>query len=98
MKSPAKLRGGETHVSVGNAASYPQRGAYSQTHLDDLDQELSSGLAESVTSKTAAVPAASPPSAVRLVVLDITRQEDRDDDLVDGALDGNNGDETQDCV
>lgn len=38
-------------------------------------------------SQAASVPSASPPSPVRFVVFELTRQEDRDENLVDGPLD-----------
>lgn len=45
-------------------------------------------------AKSAAVPLASPPRAVRLVVFELTRKEDGDEDLVNGTLDEDHGDET----
>ncbi len=63
-----------------------------QRHLDDLDNKLTSRLAEGVTTKTTTVPASRPPSAVGLVMLELTREYQSDQDLEDGALDGNDGD------
>ena len=74
-----------THEEVGA----PER------QLDDLDHELARRLRHRVRAKTAAVPLAGPPRTVRLVVLELTRKEHRDEDLVDRALDENNRDETE---
>ena len=45
-----------------------------------------------------AVPLTSPPRAVRLVVLELMREEYRDEELLNRALDGHDGDDTQNCV
>ena len=64
--------------------------------LDDLDQKLTSGLRHGVIAQPTSVPLARPPRAVRFVVLELARQEDRDEDLVDGTLDEDDSDETED--
>ena len=69
-----------------------------QRHLHNLDDELASGLRHRRRAKTTAVPLTSPPCAVRLVVLELTREEYRDEELLDRALDGHDGDDTQNCV
>ena len=69
-----------------------------ERQLDDLDDELPCRLRHGVRSKTTTVPLARPPRAIGLVVLKLTRQEDSDEDLVDGALDVDNGNETQNGV
>lgn len=83
-----------------------------KTHLDGLDDELSSWLRESVGSKTSIEPDTlrhqyfaisgcqiathSPPSSVRLVVLELSREEDGDEDLEDGPLHGDDSNDTDD--
>lgn len=67
-----------------------------QRQLDDLDDELSRGLRHRICAKAAAVPLSGPPRPVRLVVLEFTRQEDGDEDLVESALDEDDSDQTQD--
>ena len=62
--------------------------------LDDLDDEFTRRLRHGVRAKATAIPATSPPSPVRLVVLELTTEEDGNEDLVDGALNGDDGDET----
>jgi len=47
-----------------------------QRELDDLDDKLASRLRHDVVAEAAAVPLASPPSTVGLVVLELARQED----------------------
>lgn len=69
-----------------------------ERQLDDLDDELPCWLRHRVRAKTATVPLARPPCTVGLIVLKLTRQEDSDENLVDGALDVDNGNETQNGV
>ena len=66
-----------------------------QRQLDDLDDVLARRLRHCVVAQAAAVPLAGPPRAVRLVVLELTGQEDGDEDLVNSALDVDDGDETE---
>lgn len=63
--------------------------------FDDLDDKLTRGLRQSMCAEAAAVPLARPPRPVRLVVLEFAREEHRDKELVDGALNGHDGDESQ---
>ena len=44
------------------------------------------------------IPPSGPPGLVCLVVFELSRQENRDQDLVDGTLDENYGNETEDGV
>lgn len=69
-----------------------------ERQLDDLDHELSRGLRHEVRSQATAVPSTRPPSPIRLVVLEFAGQEDGNEDFMDGALDGNDGDKAQDRV
>lgn len=83
-----------------------------QVHLDDLDHELAQRLAHwtrSATStpsaertcaaaETASVPPSGPPGAVRLVVTELAREEDGDDDLEQRALDEEHRDGPHDRV
>lgn len=64
-------------------------------HLDDLDHELAGGLRERRRPKTPTVPLSGPPSPVRLFVLQLARQEHGDKDLLNGTLNGNDGDDTK---
>lgn len=66
--------------------------------LDNLDHELAGRLAHRVCTETTAVPLTSPPCAVRLVVLELARKEDCNKNLVDGALDENDGDKPEHSV
>jgi hypothetical protein len=66
-----------------------------QAHLDRLDNEFTSGLAERVRAEATVEPDTSPPGAVGLVVLELARQEDGDEDLEDAALHGDNGDDAE---
>lgn len=63
--------------------------------LDDLDHELAGRLAERMRSQAPAVPLARPPRAVRLIVLELPRQEHGDEDLEDRTLDEDDGDHAQ---
>lgn len=69
-----------------------------QAQLDDLHHELSRRLRDGVVAQPTSVPATSPPCSVRLVVLELTSEEDGDEEFVDGTLDKDGGDETEDCV
>ena len=64
-----------------------------QRQFDDLHNKLASRLRHRVRAEAAAVPLARPPCPVGLVVLELTRQEDRDEDLVDRARDEDDDDE-----
>jgi len=69
-----------------------------ETHLDDLDYEFTSRLRHGMVTKTTASPFASPPSQVCLVVLEFSRKEHGDENLVDGALNGDDGNQSEDSV
>jgi hypothetical protein len=69
-----------------------------ETHLDRLDDKLASRLAEDVGTEAAVEPDTSPPGAVGLVVLELSRQEDGDENLEDGTLDSNDGNHAEDSV
>lgn len=83
-----------------------------KTHLDGLDDKLSSGLGQGVRSETSVEPDTlicqslpkvesremtySPPSSVGLVVLELSRQEDGDQDLEYTPLNSDDGNDTED--
>jgi hypothetical protein len=69
-----------------------------QRHFDDLHDVLASRLRQGRVTKTATVPLAGPPGPIGLVVLVLTRQEDGDDNLLNGALNGNNADNPENSV
>ena len=69
-----------------------------ERQLDDLHDEFTRRLGHRVRTQSTAVPLASPPCAVRLVVLELTREEDGDEDLLDGTLDSNDGNDAEDSV
>ncbi|KAJ9109911.1 hypothetical protein QFC19_001891 [Naganishia cerealis] len=66
-----------------------------QAHFDNLYDEFSSRLAEHVRSQTSVEPNTSPPSSVRLVVLELSRKEDGDKDLEDASLHSNDRNHAQ---
>ena len=63
--------------------------------LDDLHDEFARRLRHGMRAQATAVPLARPPCPIRLVVLELTREEHRDEDLVKRALDEDNRDETK---
>ncbi len=65
-----------------------------ETHFDDLDDELSSRLAEDMRTQPSVKPNTSPPSPVGLIVLELSGQEDSDEDLEDTSLHTDNGNDT----
>lgn len=67
-----------------------------QRHFDNLDNVFTSGLRHGGVTKPTSIPLARPPSAIRLVMLELTGEEDGNQELLNGALDGDNGDDTQD--
>ena len=69
-----------------------------QRHLHNLDNELASGLRHRRRAKATAVPLTSPPRAVRLLVLELTREENRNQDLLDRSLNSDDGDDTEHCM
>lgn len=64
-------------------------------HFHDLHHEFASGLGECRRAEAAAVPLAGPPGAVSLLVLQLTREEHGDENLLDRTLDGDDGDDTE---
>ena len=69
-----------------------------ERHLHDLDHKLARRLRERGRAEAAAVPLAGPPRAVRLLVLELAGEEDGDEDLLDGTLDGDDGDDSENGV
>ena len=61
-----------------------------ERHLHNLDNELPSRLRQRRVSKATTIPFTRPPGSVRFIVLELTRKEDSDKELVNGALDGHN--------
>jgi hypothetical protein len=66
--------------------------------LDRLHYEFTGRLRHGVIAEAASIPPTSPPGLVRLIVLELSRKEDRDEGLVNCTLNGYNGDETKYCV
>lgn len=66
-----------------------------ETHLDQLDNKLSGGLTEDMRSEPSVVPNSRPPRSVDLVVLELSTEEDGDEELVDEPLDEQRGDQTK---
>ena len=66
-----------------------------QRQFDDLHNKLASRLRHCMRAKSTAIPTTRPPRAVRLVMLEFTRQEHGDQELVNRTLDMNDRDETQ---
>ena len=66
-----------------------------KAELDVLHHELASGLADGMGTETTAIPFASPPSTVGLIVLELAGEEDGYNDLVDRTLDVDDSYETQ---
>lgn len=69
-----------------------------QSHFDNLDDELSSGLTKNVRSQATVEPDTSPPSSVGFVMLEFTRQEDGNQKLEDESLNGDDGNHAQNDV
>ena len=69
-----------------------------ERELDHLDDVLARGLAERMRAEAATVPFTGPPRAVGLVVLELAGEDEGDDEFVDCALDGDDGEETDDDV
>ena len=69
-----------------------------ERQLDDLDHKLSCRLAERMRTETTSIPLACPPRPVRLIVLELARKEDRDEDLEDRTFNEDDGDHTENRV
>lgn len=63
-----------------------------QRHFDDFDDKLSSRLRYSGVAETPTVPFPCPPGAIGFVMLIFPCEEDCDQDLLDGPLNGDDGD------
>lgn len=66
-----------------------------ERELDNLDNVLASRLGHGVVTEPAAVPLTRPPRAVGLIVLELARDENRDQDLLNRALDRDDRDQTE---
>ena len=69
-----------------------------KTELDHLDDVLARGLRERMRAEPAAVPFTGPPRAVGLVVLELARDKDGDQDLLDRTLNRDDRDQTENGV
>jgi hypothetical protein len=69
-----------------------------ETHLDELDDELSGRLAHDPAAESSVVPHSRPPRSVRLVVLELSREERRDQQLVQCTLDRDRREHSEDRV
>ena len=69
-----------------------------ERHLHDLHHKRARGLRERGRAEAAAVPLARPPRAVCLLVLKLAREEHGDENLLDGTLDGDDGNDTEHSV
>ena len=69
-----------------------------QRKLDDLDHELSRRLRHGMITQATAIPLARPPSLVRLIMLELTCQKDRDEDFLNSPLDGDDSDEAKNSM
>ena len=58
--------------------------------LDDLDDEFSGRLRDNMAAKTTTGPPPAPPRPVALIVLELSSEQNRDKDLVNCSLDGDN--------
>lgn len=70
-----------------------------EAHLNELDDKLAHRLAHrSVGTKRPVVPNTRPPGAVRLIVLELAREEDRNEDLEERPLDGDDREHAEEGV
>ena len=102
-RSLTKEHGMET-IKVGNGN---ERRQHEQEHmskekirtperqLDDLDDKLSSRLRHDMRTQPAPVPSSGPPRTIRFIVFELSGKEHRDQNLVNGALDGDYADKTE---
>ena len=66
-----------------------------ERHFDDLDDIFTGRLRERGATQTTTVPFTGPPSTIGFIVFVFTSEEDTDEDLLDGTLDGNDGDNSE---
>lgn len=69
-----------------------------QRHLDNLDDKLASGLGHGGIAKPTAIPFTCPPCTIGLIVFEFTSQKHSNENFLDGALDCDNGNDTQDSM
>ena len=69
-----------------------------ERQFNNLHDEFSRGLRHHMGAQTATIPTTGPPSHVALVMLEFSRKEDRDENLVDGPLNGNHSDKSENCM
>lgn len=69
-----------------------------QSHFDDLDDELSSGLTKDMCAQSTVEPDTGPPRSVGFVVLEFSRKEDGDQELEDESLNRDDGNHAKDDV
>jgi hypothetical protein len=67
-------------------------------HLDNFNDEFAGRLRHGRAAEAPSVPFTSPPCTVRLVVFELTRQENGNKNLLDSTLHGDNGDDSQYCM
>jgi len=63
--------------------------------LDDLDDKLPSGLRHDMRTQPTFVPASRPPRTIHFIVFELSRKEHCDQNLVNGALNGEHTDKTE---
>ena len=69
-----------------------------EREFDNLDDELPCRLRHRIGPEASSVPLARPPRPICLVVLELTREEHRDQDFVDGALNEDDSNQPKDGV
>ena len=69
-----------------------------EREFDNFDDVFSSRLRERMRAETTSVPFSSPPRPVRLIMFELAREETRDEDLVNRALNEDNSDHSKDCM
>lgn len=67
-------------------------------HLHNLDDIFTSRLGECGAAQASAVPFTRPPCTICFIMLVLTSKEYTDEDLLDGTLDGNDGDDSENGV
>jgi len=69
-----------------------------QRHFHDFHNELASWLRHCRRAKATSIPFTSPPCAIRLVVLELAGQEYGYEELLNGPLDGNDRNDSQNSM